>query len=221
LNVLLPIMRDWFGRKRPYVECFARWDTRVEGWFKGEMLMLLEKMKQRRVIGSLERERLVHTPEGRLQIDFVIGMDDSEHLCEVKVLCTSQALRTPRNLRFYFREDGVGLIKDLRKLDSLESENCWAVAFVYPAPSTDRWREAIGWLPPDLSHWRCLTKPDPHERALFVGMFQRVYESRSRMTRVRRRSSPRSGRGTSSARPQTSTAAIEANSGVHSLCMDR
>jgi hypothetical protein len=172
VNAVIPEVQQWFIAKEEYIRCFATWDTRVEGWFKGELLMLLDGLKRRGLIGSFEREKKVQRPTGRVQVDFAVEVGGETHLCEIKALCISQALGTPRNLSFYLREDKVGLVQDLRKLDALGGGSRWLLAFVYPNPGSALWCRGIATLPPDLSHWRCNTKPESYPDHLFLSAWR-------------------------------------------------
>ena len=75
------------------------------------------------------------TPGKRFQIDFKIQLNGDEHLCELRALCISQAAGTPRNLKFYFPDDHVGLIKDVQKLAKLPARS-ERVCFHNAAPDT-------------------------------------------------------------------------------------
>jgi len=119
MEVLLQNIYEWFLIRKEHLQVFADADSRVEGWFKAEFLVLLKRLLDDSVIESFEREAKIKSLTGRRQIDFELSIMGEQHLCELKALCISQAAGTPRNLRFYLREDGVGLIKDFRKLDVL------------------------------------------------------------------------------------------------------
>ncbi|PZA08037.1 MULTISPECIES: hypothetical protein [unclassified Meiothermus] len=173
MEVLLPIINDWFAAKREHLTIFARADCRLEGWFKGELLVLLSGLQQRGKIEEFDRE--VNIPSGepgkRFQVDFRIRVDGRDHLCELKALCISQAAGTPRNLRFYFRDDHVGLVKDMKKLERLSSPNRWLIAFVYPVPSRDQWAAAVAAVPASLAHCRPLNEPNDLTAPLFVSLW--------------------------------------------------
>ena len=159
MEVLLPHISKWFLDKREHFTTFAQADSRIEGWFKAELLVLFNRLVASRVIEKFEREANITSPRDgkRKQIDFRLYVQGQEHLCELKALCISQAPGTPRNLHFYFRDDHVGLIRDFKKLDEIGHPNKWVVAFVYPAPDSKDWNNAIASLPGPLGHWRPIT----------------------------------------------------------------
>lgn len=141
---IVPNVRAWFEAKNEHLRAFARADCRVEGWFKGELLVLFERMRRKGLLDSIEREANVpiSEPVRRAQVDFRIAVGGDTHLCEIKALCISQAAGTPRNLQFYFRDDRVGLLKDMRKLDKLQGANKWILGFIYPNPLLADWNRA-------------------------------------------------------------------------------
>jgi len=174
MQVLLSEIEGWFSSKRTHFDVFAEVDSRIEGWFKAEMLVLLTQLKERKLISDFKREaKVICTKTGkRKQVDFRICKDGNDHYCELKALCISQAARTPRNLGFYFRDDHVGLIKDFKKLDLLNISNRWVMAFIYPSPTTDSWKAIIQSVPSALSHWTPVTVPQNTHEPLFISLWQ-------------------------------------------------
>ncbi len=166
-------IRSWFLIRREYLVAFADADSRLEGWFKAELLLLLGKMKKQGRLDGFERE-VNPIPPGqgrRKQVDFQIEVRGTEHLCELKALCISQAGGTPRDLNFYFRNDYLGLLTDFRKLDTLQATHKWVLAFVYPRPARPAWAKAAASLPKSLQHWRCLTRPEDFPEFLFIAVW--------------------------------------------------
>ncbi len=176
VNTLLPYIRNWFLPKEEYFVAFANADSHIEGWFKAEMIILLNRLRQQGIVDEFQRELNVPTPNGprqRNQIDFRICLQGQTHLCELKALCISQAAGTPRNLQFYFRDDHLGIIKDLKKLDALPNRDSkWVLGFVYPSPDPANWSRTILSLADDLNHWKCVTKPQDFPRFVFMSLWK-------------------------------------------------
>jgi hypothetical protein len=148
-------VREWFLPRKEYFDAFIKNDTRVESWYKAELLVLLSRLVKERAVDSFEREPSFYDKEGkRSQIDFSVTIKGVEHYLELKALCISQSKGTPRNLSFYFRDDNVGLIKDFKKLDAIGIRNKWILAFIYPKPDTENWRlttnKVDNWELPEL-----------------------------------------------------------------------
>lgn len=136
METTLEQIRDWFLAKSEHFIAFAEADTRLEGWIKAELIVLLRRLAHRGLIERFEREANIPTSTGRKQIDFRLWLGGETCLCELKALCISQAAGTPRNLDFYFREDNVGLIQDFRKLDGLPGNNKWVCGLRLSQPRT-------------------------------------------------------------------------------------
>ncbi len=171
---LVPEFERWFGAKREHLEIFAEADSRIEGWFKAEMLVLLTRLMDADLVSSFKREANVKSPKNgkRKQIDFRINTNGADHYCELKALCISQAAGTPRNLGFYFRDDHVGLIKDFKKLDELNITSKWVLGFVYPSPDIASWTAIVHSIPKTLSHWTPITAPQSMPGPLFISLWQ-------------------------------------------------
>jgi hypothetical protein len=176
MKSLLPHICDWFLPKEEYFIAFANADSRIEGWFKAEMIILLNGLLQQGHIDGFQRELNIPTPNGskqRSQIDFRIVLKGQGNLCELKALCISQAAGTRRNLQFYFRDDHVGIVKDFKKLDELPSkDNKWVLGFVYPSPNPAEWSKTVKSLADDLKHWECVTKPQDFPKYAFVALWR-------------------------------------------------
>ena len=174
MEVLLPHISTWFLDKQEHFTAFAQADSRIEGWFKAELLVLFNRLVAEKVIESFEREANIPSPKDakRNQVDFRLRIQGQTHLCELKALCISQAAGTPRNLHFYFRDNHVGLVKDFKKLDEIAGANKWVLAFVYPAPSSNEWSNAIASLPCTLSHWRPITKPCDFPNWVYIALWK-------------------------------------------------
>lgn len=172
--LLLPYISKWFLDKQEYFTTFAQVDSRIEGWLKAELLVLFNRLVASQEIEKFEREAKVPSPKDgrRKQVDFRIWLQGQEHLCELKALCISQAAGTPRNLRFYFRNDHVGLIKDFKKLDEISDTNKWVIAFVYPAPDPNEWSNALASLPSPLRHWRPVTNVENFPDWMYIALWK-------------------------------------------------
>lgn len=174
MEVLFPHISKWFLDKQEHFAAFAQADSRVESWFKAELIVLFNRLVASRVIEKFEREANVASPKDgkRKQVDFRLQIQGQEHLCELKALSISQAAGTPRNLHFYFRDNDVGLIKDFKKLDELANPNKWLIAFVYPAPNSREWSNAVKSLPSPLKHWIPVTSPSDFPSWVYIALWK-------------------------------------------------
>jgi hypothetical protein len=174
MNVILPYIKEWFLQKEEHFVAFSEADSRVEGWFKAELLVLLSRLVRQGHLDGFERETKIISPKDtrRKQIDFRVRIQGEIHLCELKAICISQAAGTPRNLHFYFRDDNVGIIKDFKKLYELPGQNKWVLAFIYPSPELKEWHKAISSLPSAIKHWQPVTRPQDFPEFLFLALWK-------------------------------------------------
>ena len=174
---LLPQISEWFLRKEKWLRVFAQKDSRVEGWFKGEMLVCLQQLQDEGHIEQFEREFTIGAKDwgksGQLRIDFRIRKAGLDNLCEVKAVCISEAL-TARDLDFYFRPKGNrGITKDFLKLGNLQrSEAVWILSFFYPAPSGEEWSLMMRKWADVISPWVCVTAPSSYPEWFFLGCWK-------------------------------------------------
>lgn len=171
---LLPHIQKWFLQKEEYFAVFSAADSRIEGWFKAELLVLLNRLVMQGHLDGFEREVNITSPKDskRKQVDFQLRLQGENHLCELKAVCISQAVGTPRNLHFYFRDDDLGLMKDFKKLDELTRRNKWMLAFVYPTPNSRDWDETTLSLPSAVKHWRSVTRPQDFPEFVFISLWE-------------------------------------------------
>lgn len=174
MDTLIPYIVDWLAPKQNYLKLFADADSRVEGWFKGELIVLFAQLKRQGVIDAFEREAKVILPQydKPKRIDFRIRVGAVNHLCEVKAPCISQSAGTPRNLQFYFRDDKVGFYQDFKKLNTVA--NSWVLGFIYPTPHVKGWGQ-VSSLSGELQSWRLMTKLEDFPEWLFIALWRNLH----------------------------------------------
>lgn len=59
------------------LRCFHKYESQVEGWFKGELLCFLEQEKLAGRLPDFKREKLVHVGDKRMQVDVALQFDKS------------------------------------------------------------------------------------------------------------------------------------------------
>jgi hypothetical protein len=134
-----------FDQKKDRFPVFAHNNTRVEGWFKGELLCLFTELD----LHHFETEKKFCRPEWKRprRVDFALtkDKDGEEHLIELKALMLSSEEDDPRkSLSFYFNKDFIPADADkLRDLcapqDYPENVRKWLLIFIYPAPDAAEW----------------------------------------------------------------------------------
>jgi hypothetical protein len=174
MDLIREDINAWFIKKELALRIFSEHDSRVEGWFKGELLLCLDDLRQKGRITSFEREFTLGArgwgKKDQLKIDFRIEIVQQVFLCELKALCISQTYGTARNLDFYFRKNSaVGLWKDFRKLESLPVQYTpWIISFIYPSPSEEKWCQTLRKWADSINDWTCTESPANFPEYLYI-----------------------------------------------------
>jgi hypothetical protein len=86
MRSLLPHIREWFLSKQEHFIAFAEADSRLEGWFKAELLVLLSRLEQQGRLDDFEREFNVISPQDgrRKQVDFRLRLRGETHLFSLR-----------------------------------------------------------------------------------------------------------------------------------------
>lgn len=169
-------IKKHFESKTIYFDLFSKVDSRIEGWFKAEMIFILEDLIAKHKILNYKREYYIIKDDGKAHnIDFQITLNNNkEILIELKALVISQAAQTPRNLNFYFGNNHVGLFKDFRKLDSVEFDGeKYVIGFIYPKPENAVWNKALTKIINDITGWHCITKLTDYKSPYFISIWKR------------------------------------------------
>ena len=175
INLIVSI-KEHFDKKQKYHKLFAESDSRVEGWYKGEMLFLLTELKREGKIVDFHREHKIKRRDvnSNYMIDFKIDITSSKSvLVELKAICISQADGTPRNLNFYLGKDHVGLVKDFKKLDKIDCpEEKYVVGFIYHIPSQKEWEAGLEKLNNSYMGWSCISNLSEAGKDYFVSVWE-------------------------------------------------
>ena len=167
-------LRNWFIPKEEHLKAFANADTRVESWFKGESIVLFQKLHKQNVIKGYHREHAIYNlyEKKNNKIDFIVNLYAKNLLIEYKALCISQSDGTPRNLNFYFREDNLGLIADFSKMENLKfAGEKWVVGFIYPNPGLLAWSRIVSSVAANKPLWQSITDPNVYPPHLYISLW--------------------------------------------------
>jgi len=115
-----------FSSKKDYIYLFAKYDTRNEWWFRGELIWLFEKLSLK---FSLEEK------VNGDYLDFVLYIGNQRHLMELKVMSIGKY-----GLRSYFSENH--LFKDFNRLIRKSEKYKWVLTFAYPSDIAS-WKKQV------------------------------------------------------------------------------
>lgn len=169
---ILPYINNWFFSKQSYLESFSRNDSRLEGWFKGELFLLFDILRTQNIIDDFDREfRINNEVAGINQIDFRLRVNNNFNFLEIKSLCISQT-HTQRDLNFYFRDNNLGLINEFRRLDLINNNLKWILGFIYPRPNENDWNNVCLNINPEFNHWECVSNINNSTDFIFISLWK-------------------------------------------------
>jgi hypothetical protein len=169
MNQLVPHLRLHFDVLEDRLLCFAMQGIQTEGWFKGEMLVLLERLAQQQVIHSFDRE--VSHLRGR--IDFRVD-STQRNWVELKHWLIGKQKGTSYAPSFYFRDPtSVGIVADVRKLATCpHGDPRWLLILMSANPGVDGWKRGIEGFNEKFHPFRIQSYTDPSQfpPSYFLGL---------------------------------------------------
>lgn len=120
------------------VRAFCSSQCQIEGWFKGELILLFSNLRRENQIEDWQPEhRSEHIGNGR--IDFFLNLEDGPLYLELKTFYHGQQRGANIDLGtcFYF------LSADIDKLADIPNGNRYSIVFVTPRPDEQHWSYAF------------------------------------------------------------------------------
>lgn len=141
MRELLPYIKAHFDNLQDRFITFRNQEVQVEGWLKGELLLLLSQMRDSNNIEDLDRE----VKHGRSKLDLKIHLTGGIHYVELKHWLIGVQRGFRLDPHFYFGDPSpVGITKDYDKLDSITSPcQKWFLILCTPNPGNDLWEKGL------------------------------------------------------------------------------
>lgn len=158
-----------------HVRAFRRAESQIEGWFKGEMIVLLDAMKREGRVAKFEYAREHVVAGSRRKYDFVIAGDGVSHAVEIKAWLIGKQEGTTYNAYWYFTDTGSPLEADAAKLKPWSEGRKFIIAYCYCRPEVDDWRlgvKAFRSAKPDYSLQALNEPPDGCPEDFFIGVLE-------------------------------------------------
>jgi len=178
-QMLIEKMDAHFSACAEYFDAFADEGVQIEGWFKGEMLVLLRRLKKEGLITGFHREQAIGAG-GRKRLDFVIDFGGERVAIELKAWLDGFQKGTRWCAHHYCTADTVtGIGPDLAKLEGSGFEGKLVLVFCYRNPGVDGWRAALARLSESLPMYslRSVTKPEDYPPQHFMAVLELVAEA--------------------------------------------
>ena len=177
MNPILLYIEKHFEAKTDYFKRFSEADTRIEGWLKGELISLFVDLAEKKIIESFQIEISGEELGGdKGQVDFFVKVSDKESfIFELKSMVISKR-KTGRDLKFYCGKDRVGFYKDFAKMEKfkVKKEFCYFMAFIYPRPSLEEYKIALGKLAEISPLWCPLSEFKDANDSFHISIWKRA-----------------------------------------------
>ena len=113
----------------------------VEGWLKGELLTILDKLFQEGEIDGFDREVRIE----RRRVDLTVDLNGYKHWIELKHWLNGYQKGTFYGPSFYFGDPtSVGITKDVNKLMEIGSRGYrWILILLASNPGVEEWEKGI------------------------------------------------------------------------------
>ena len=171
MNELLPHMKQHFDTLQDRLACFREQEVQVEGWFKGEMLLLLTNLRKKGIVEGFDREA---GPGGK--VDLIVKIAGSRHCIELKHWLVGVQRGARLTPAFYFGDPTpVGVLRDVDKLSRFEPEDGkWLLILMTDNPRDDLWQRGLERFHSKFCPRVLLPKSQPEQfpDSYFLGLLQ-------------------------------------------------
>ncbi len=171
---LVSKLAEYLRRSEQQLRCFHKYESQVEGWFKGELLCFLDRENRTGRLHNFEREKS-GDDESRERTDIVLQFDKLSPISWVELKhCIGYYNNRRYDSSSYFSVDNDSCIRrDVEKLLTRpkDDDKFMLVPFT-PNPGPEDWRAGVSLFNtnfPPLSV-RSLTNPDDYPKYFFLGL---------------------------------------------------
>ena len=169
-------MRTVMQQHVNYVQAFHRAESQIEGWFKGEMILLLEGMKRTGNITGFAHLREHPVPGGKQKYDFVISAEGATNAVEIKAWLIGKQKGTTYDARWYFTDRAVSKLHgEAEKLLPWDKGRKFILAYCYRRPEVDDWRLGVKAFTnafPSYGLQALNEPPDGYPQDFFIGKLE-------------------------------------------------
>jgi hypothetical protein len=163
METLFPHVRHHFDSLLDRLLCFKQQEVQVEGWFKGELLFLLSRLKDEGLISGFGRE--AGGAQGRSRVDVSVVLDDVTHWIELKHWLVGVQRGALLDPPFYFGDPtAVGIVKDVDKLiDLVPQAPKWLLILLTGNPGPELWEKGLARFHRKFTPRRLMPLSDPQQ----------------------------------------------------------
>ena len=143
MEEIIQEIKEYFEKKQGYINLFINYNTRIEGWFLGELINFLYSKNIK--INSVGKPIKEIKKEGKTRKpDLILKIDDKIIILELKAISIQDG--GWRNLETYFEKRKMnGLVKDFEKLSESNKYKEYLIIFAYSNTpiKINEWEERV------------------------------------------------------------------------------
>ncbi|MGA9350543.1 MAG: hypothetical protein WBW48_17320 [Anaerolineae bacterium] len=179
MKALVSRLAEYLKMSEQQLWCFHKYESQVEGWFKGEMLCFLEQEKLASRLPDFEREKLVHVGDKRMNVDVVLQLDKSGSTPLSWVELKHWHIGTQNNIYFgsdwYFKTANHSscVKREVEKLLKIpEDGDKFMLVLLTKNPGSGEWNSGVKEFNTKFSPLfvRSLTDPSDYPDFFFLGL---------------------------------------------------
>lgn len=171
MNWLIDALGSHLCRREDNLLAFAEHGVQVEGWLKGELLVVLNSIRAQGSISNFERE--VRLPDNT-RVDFVLQTPEGEAVfLETKHWLIGCQKGTFYDAPFYFGDkSSVGILPDVKKLSRVSQRGTKHLLVLCTcAPSEESWSAGLAKFNSRFAPYRILSRAAPPvRRSHYLGL---------------------------------------------------
>lgn len=168
---LLQEFKNHFDQLQDRMVSVCQHGVQTEGWFKAELLTLLDKFVKQKRIRGVDRE--VTCANGK--IDLRIDTEFETNFIELKHWLIGKQKDYKYNPIFYFGDKSLGVFKDVEKLLSLPDEyGRWLLLLLSANPGIDAWNSGVAKFNEKFAPYTLTSQSDPSDypETYFIGLVE-------------------------------------------------
>jgi hypothetical protein len=179
MKVLVSRLAEHLKKSEDQLRCFHKYESQVEGWFKGELLCFLDKEKLSGRLPGFEREKKIYVNNKRVSVDVVLQFDKSDSSHPVWIELKHWHIGTQNNTYYgsdwYFKTTNHGscVKPDVEKLLKISKDSDkFMLVLLTMNPGPEEWDSGTkgfnAKFPPLFV--RSLTDPKDYPDFFFLGL---------------------------------------------------
>lgn len=171
---LMPELKQHFDGLQDRFRCFAELGIQCEGWFKGELLTQLLRLRDAGLIQGVDREALFSA--GRAKVDVSVQLGGVTHWIELKHWLIGSQKGYTYGAAFYFGDGtAVGIVKDVDKLYGMQNAPPrWLLLLLTANPGEAQWENGVAQFNAKFAPRRLVSRAHPSHfpPSYFLGLLE-------------------------------------------------